>query len=380
MLCQGAGEVIAGMTCEALGQIVSTFENNPQLPFEDAELHFFGGERAPLASPARCGAYTTNATFTPWSGGEAVHASSTFDITSGPERRRRARARSLPFSPSLTGGALNVNAGAFSPFDATFSRLSGEQNMQSIEVHLPAGPVGDPSRASNCAPNRRRTRAVWPEQPDRGNDGRRWVSAASRSRSRGGKFYLTGPYNGTGGCTVGASGLCAVRDHVRGPREGRPVRLREHEGQPPGVRLRARQGKIEINPLHRGDHDHVKPAGDTGRDPDEHRRDPAGNPARQRDHDPQRLPVQPDELQQDGSHGDDPLHRRRARTRSACRSRSRTVRVEVRTEIRGLDAGKTSKADGASLTAKLTYPQAPSGTEANIPKSKSNCPSSCPRG
>ena len=53
-LCQGAGEVIAGQTCAALGQIVTTVEDNPQAPFEDAELHFYGGERAPLATPSRC--------------------------------------------------------------------------------------------------------------------------------------------------------------------------------------------------------------------------------------------------------------------------------------------------------------------------------------
>ena len=51
----------------APGQIRGVFEDNPQLAFEDAEIHFFGGERAPLATPARCGTYTTNASFTPWS-------------------------------------------------------------------------------------------------------------------------------------------------------------------------------------------------------------------------------------------------------------------------------------------------------------------------
>ena len=63
----GNGEPIPNVTCQELGQIVSTFKANPQLPFEDAEIHFFGGERAPLSTPARCGSYTTQAIFEPWS-------------------------------------------------------------------------------------------------------------------------------------------------------------------------------------------------------------------------------------------------------------------------------------------------------------------------
>ena len=43
------------------GQIVTTFKNTPDVPFENLELHFFGGERAPLATPTRCGTYTTTA-------------------------------------------------------------------------------------------------------------------------------------------------------------------------------------------------------------------------------------------------------------------------------------------------------------------------------
>ena len=101
--CQGAGQVIDGMVCQAAGQIIATFLHNPQLAFEDAELHFFGEERAPLASPAHCGAYTTNASFAPWSGTPPVNASSTFRITSGPGGSP-CPGPTLPFSPSLTGG------------------------------------------------------------------------------------------------------------------------------------------------------------------------------------------------------------------------------------------------------------------------------------
>ena len=56
------------------GQLTTTFRNSPQLPFEDAKLEFFGGERAPLATPAHCGVYTTTASFVPWSASAAVSA------------------------------------------------------------------------------------------------------------------------------------------------------------------------------------------------------------------------------------------------------------------------------------------------------------------
>ena len=64
------------------GQIVTTFKNTPDLPFEDLTIHFFGGERAPLATPSRCGTYTTLASFTPWDGNGPVNTSSSFQITS----------------------------------------------------------------------------------------------------------------------------------------------------------------------------------------------------------------------------------------------------------------------------------------------------------
>ena len=74
-LCKGAGEVLAGQTCQALGQIVTTFENTPEAPAEEIELKFFGGEKAPLATPSRCGAYTTTTSIEPWSGTAPAHRS-----------------------------------------------------------------------------------------------------------------------------------------------------------------------------------------------------------------------------------------------------------------------------------------------------------------
>ena len=49
------------------GQLVTTFENNPQLPFSHFNFHFREGQQAPLITPATCGTYTTQAVLTPWS-------------------------------------------------------------------------------------------------------------------------------------------------------------------------------------------------------------------------------------------------------------------------------------------------------------------------
>jgi len=71
VLVKLAGEVKLSET----GQITTTFANSPQAPLEEATFSFFGGARAPLSTPSRCGAYTTNARFTPWSGSPPVSAS-----------------------------------------------------------------------------------------------------------------------------------------------------------------------------------------------------------------------------------------------------------------------------------------------------------------
>jgi hypothetical protein len=125
---------------ERTGQVVSTFPDTPQLPFEDLRLHFFGTARAPLSTPALCGNYATDAAFGPWSATSAVQPSSEFAILSGPNGGPCADP--LPFASSLTGGSTNIQAGAFSPLTTTLTREDGSQNLRSVVLHMPPGLSG----------------------------------------------------------------------------------------------------------------------------------------------------------------------------------------------------------------------------------------------
>jgi hypothetical protein len=134
---------------QATGRIVSTFKNTPELPFENLRLHFFGGERAPLATPPHCGSYTTNASFAPWSGNEPANPTSSFDIATGPHGAPCPGA-TLPFAPSLAAGTTNINAGSFSSLTTTIGREDGNQDIQSVQLHMPPGLSGALAGVALC--------------------------------------------------------------------------------------------------------------------------------------------------------------------------------------------------------------------------------------
>ncbi len=176
------------------GQIVATFENTPQLPFEDFTLHFFGGNRAPLATPAQCGSYTTSSSFTPWTGNPPATPSSAFDITSGPNGSPCPGA-SLPFSPELTAGTTSIQAGGFSPFTMTVSRNDGQQNIQQFQLHMPEGLSGLLTGVELCGEAQANAGTCGPNS----QIGETTVSVGLGGDPysvTGGKVYITGPYEG----------------------------------------------------------------------------------------------------------------------------------------------------------------------------------------
>jgi hypothetical protein len=194
---------------EATGQITATFENNPQLAFEDAEIHLFGGERAPFATPSHCGTYTTTATFTPWSGTGPVSSSSSFQITSGPGGTPCPPAV-LPFNPTLTGGSTNVSAGSFSPLSTTISRDDGNQDIKQVQLHFPNGLSGLLKGVALCPEAQANAGTCGAESLI----GHTIVSVGLGSDPfsvTGGRVYLTEKYRGA------PFGLSIVNPAVAGP-------------------------------------------------------------------------------------------------------------------------------------------------------------------
>jgi hypothetical protein len=178
---------------EHSGQVVGVFENTPELPFEELEMHFFGGERAPLGTPALCGTYTTQAAFTPWSGNETAHTISTFHITSGPQGKPCSDP--LPFAPSLTAGTTSIQAGGFSPFTMTMSREDGNQDLQSVSLRMPPGLLGTLSSVKLCGEAEANAGTCGPESLI----GETIVSVGLGGDPysvKGGRVYITGPYRG----------------------------------------------------------------------------------------------------------------------------------------------------------------------------------------
>ncbi len=145
-----AGQVQIG----AEGQLTTTFEENPQLPFEDFKLDFFGGPRAALKTPAVCGTYTSTSTLTPWSAPESgppVTSSESHQINTAPGGGNcPTSVDQLPNNPSFEAGSESPLAGAFTPFVLNLKREDGSQQFSSLTVTPPPGLLGKLAGVPYC--------------------------------------------------------------------------------------------------------------------------------------------------------------------------------------------------------------------------------------
>jgi uncharacterized repeat protein (TIGR01451 family) len=330
------------------GQVTATFKNSPQAPLETAEIHLFGGSRAPLSTPSHCGTYTTSALFTPWSGGPSVSSQSQFDITSGPNGS--ACPGSLPFAPTLAAGTTNINAGAFSPLVTTIGREDGNQNIKTVQLHMPAGLSGILAGVPLCGE----------AQANAGTCGQgslighTVVSVGLGNEPfsvEGGEVFLTEGYAGA------PFGLSIVNEAKAGPFDlGKVVVRAKIEVDPHTAQLTVTTG--EIPHILQGIPLQIKHISVTI--------DRSGFTFN---------PTNCSKLGVTGSIGSvegssSPVAVPFQVTN--CASLKFAPKFAVST------SGKTSKAQGASLTAKLSYPQASAGTYTNITRVKVDLPKQLP--
>jgi hypothetical protein len=112
------------------GQLTTTFENNPQMPFDRILLQLDHGNRASLVNPKTCGTFKTSATLTSYAG-HSRELSSSFVIDEGCSPGH--------FQPTFMAGTVNPLAGAFAPFDMTVNRNDADQDLSRLNLEMPSG-------------------------------------------------------------------------------------------------------------------------------------------------------------------------------------------------------------------------------------------------
>jgi hypothetical protein len=178
----------------ATGQLTTTFDDNPQFPFDDISLHFKAGARAPLVTPASCEAQSTEANLYSWAQPDApVHRTSSFQLTSGPEGTPCVATQ--PFNPGFSAGVSSVQAGGFTPFLATFSRKDVDQSMRRVSVKMPPGLLGSLAGLPLCG-EAQANAGSCPQVSEIGSVTAGAGAGPTPFYVTGGHVYMTGPYGG----------------------------------------------------------------------------------------------------------------------------------------------------------------------------------------
>jgi hypothetical protein len=188
------------------GQLTGTFENLPQVPFEEFNLHLFASDRGLIATPTSCAIYSVEADFVPWNGILSPQTSERFlNVTTGPGGSV-CPGPIRPFKPRLVAGMPTALAGAFSAFHLKLDRDDGMQFLQDVNFRMPPGFTGDLSGIPYCP-----DAAIEAAARKRGLDERQNPSCPAASKvgtsnvAAGpgshpfhavGNMYLAGPFRG----------------------------------------------------------------------------------------------------------------------------------------------------------------------------------------
>jgi hypothetical protein len=356
------------------GQLVTSFENNPQVPFGKVTLKLRQGVTSPLVSPPACGTYTAQADLTPWSAPlSPQHMSSQrFAIEQGIGGGPCPPGGVPPFKPGIVAGTLNNSAGAYSPMIIRITRNDGEQEITRFSSILPPGLTANLTGIPFCPDAsieavKHVTGAqeeAEPSCPAASEIGHSLVGAGVGSvlAWTSGKVYLAGPYNGAPFSIVAITsakvgpfdlGTVVVREALDIDPETAVVTVDAKASDPiphiiEGIVVHVRDIRVYIdrphfmiNPTNCNPLSFAATITGAGADP--------ANPADQ-------MPVTVDNSFQLAN----------------CQN------LQFKPAFKVSTSGKTSRAKGASLSVKLTYPKAPQGTQTNIAKVKVNLPRQLP--
>jgi hypothetical protein len=358
---------------ETTGQLVTTFDNTPQQPFSRLTLELKQGQTSPLVSPPTCGSYTVLGELTPWSAPlEPRFLSNSFQIERGVHGGPCPAGGTPPLHPSVITGTTNNAAGAYSPFYLRIDREDGEQELTRFSTVMPPGLTGNlsgipfcPDAAIEAARSRTGQQELSePSCPAASKVGHTLVGAGVGSvlAWTPGSVYLAGPYHGAPlslvsvtSATVGPFDLGTVV--IRFALRINPITAQvevDATGSDPiphiikGIVVHVRdihtyidRPNFIIDPTSCGHMQIANTITGAGADP--------ANPADQQ-----------------------PVNVTSAFQAADCQSLAFKPTFKVST------SGKTSRANGASLSVKLTYPNAPQGSQANISKVKVDLPKQLP--
>ncbi len=202
------------------GRLVTTFDNTPQVPFDEFKLNFFGGPSAVLATPDVCGTQPSSAVLTPWSNAGDVGAGSSVTVSSGASGGGCVGSLGQrPFGLSLEAGTVSNAAALHSPFDFKVSRPDGAQEISTIEATLPQGVLATLRGVPQCS-----DAAAAAGSCGEGSRVGSVIAVAGAGTSpfyvKTGRAYLTGPYKGA------PLGLDFVVPAVAGPLDLGTVNVR----------------------------------------------------------------------------------------------------------------------------------------------------------
>ncbi len=346
------------------GQLTTIFENNPQLPFDHFNFHFREGQQAPLVTPQTCGTYTTQALLTPWSEPlSSLTKTSAFSITRG-YAGGACPTGAPPFTPQIESGMVNNAAGAFSPFYLRLSRNDGESEITSFSNNLPPGLTGILTGIPFCPDSAialARTKTGVQEQADPSCPAASLLGHSEVGTGVGavlaytpGKIYLAGPYNGD------PFSLVSVTSAVVGPFDLGTVVIRF------GLRLDPHTVQVSVDPTASEPIPHIIDGIVTHVRDIRVSIDRSGFTLNPTSCNPMSISSTLGSAFGQSSTATSPFQA------ADCQSLKFAPKFSVST------TGKNSKANGAGLSVKLSYPPNALGFYANIAKVKVSLPKQLP--